>query len=88
MPRVAARYPSLTWKPARQGFWYSVVTGKPWTAWWSGELQRPMVVTWAQDPAASADVPRTPRFMAELPLDLPAEQVLEMSGLLTKKGKT
>lgn len=45
-------------------------------SWWNGELQRPLVLMGGREQPASP-LPEAPHFMARLPLDLPADEVID-----------
>ena len=46
---------------------------RDWTAWWAGELDRPLVMIQYSHPA----VADAPAFTSSLPLDMPAEEVID-----------
>lgn len=48
-----------------------------WTAWWAGDLDRPLVTVQCLDPGAKAALDDTaPYFASSLPLSMPAEEVI------------
>ncbi|MDH7484914.1 MAG: hypothetical protein QHJ81_01410 [Anaerolineae bacterium] len=50
---------------------------RDWTAWWAGELDRALVVIESLGPAAGSTLPEAPEFVTNLPLDMPAEEVID-----------
>ncbi len=50
---------------------------RDWTAWWAGELERPLVMMYGIEPPTSGALPYAPQFASNLPLDLPADQAIE-----------
>jgi 5-methyltetrahydrofolate--homocysteine methyltransferase len=48
-----------------------------WTAWWQGELDRPMVIIEDLEPPAGVTLPEALHFTTDLPLDTPAEEILD-----------
>jgi len=50
---------------------------RDWSAWWSGELDRPMVVITRMAPAAHDWLPDAPPFTSSLPLEMPADEVID-----------
>ena len=46
-----------------------------WTAWWAGELERPLLVMHVWEPPA-APLPEAPGFTSNLPMALPAEEAI------------
>jgi 5-methyltetrahydrofolate--homocysteine methyltransferase len=48
---------------------------KDWTAWWTGELDRPMVAI-DVEPPPDAELPFAPAFVSNIPLDMPAEEAV------------
>ena len=55
--------------------WQRITTD--WTAWWQGELARPMVVVKVVDPPAGCSLPEAPKVTANLPWDMPVDAVLD-----------
>lgn len=51
---------------------------RDWTAWWAGELDRPLVVLESTDPAERERLPTVHNFMSNYPLDMPADAVLDL----------
>lgn len=50
---------------------------RDWSAWWAGELPRPLVMIQEKRRAAGKGLPYVPRFASNIPLDVPAERVVE-----------
>jgi len=53
---------------------------RDWKAWWAGELDRPLIVIDARDPAypETTTEDRVPHiFITQFPLEMPVEQVLD-----------
>ena len=48
-----------------------------WSAWWAGELDRPLVMIEGVDSAATAMAEQTQHFTSNLSLDMPADEVLD-----------
>ena len=48
-----------------------------WTAWWAGELDRPLVVVQSVETLSGGNLPETPRFVANFPLEAPAAEILD-----------
>jgi len=51
---------------------------RDWTAWWAGELDRPLVVMEGIDPAYREKLPAVHNFMANYPLDMSPDAVLDL----------
>jgi len=51
---------------------------RDWTAWWTGELARPMVTIAGTDQEGDVALPEAPWFTSSLPLDMPAQQVIDL----------
>ncbi|PKO20754.1 MAG: hypothetical protein CVU38_18450 [Chloroflexi bacterium HGW-Chloroflexi-1] len=49
-----------------------------WSAWWAGELPRPLVMIQGWQPAPGAARPGAPWFINHLPCDMPADQVIDI----------
>jgi hypothetical protein len=49
---------------------------RDWTGWWAGELDRPLVMIETLEPGAAW--PDVPGYTSSLPLDMPAEQVIDL----------
>ena len=50
---------------------------RDWTAWWEGELERPLLYLHEHATEAGKPLPEAPHITASLPLDLSPEQVLD-----------
>jgi hypothetical protein len=50
---------------------------RDWSAWWAGELERPMVWITTEDYAKLADAPEAPGYVTNLPNDMPLEEVVD-----------
>ena len=48
-----------------------------WSAWWAGELDRPMVVVEGVRSGMEIEPREAPAFTTNLPMDMPAEEVVE-----------
>ena len=48
-----------------------------WTAWWAGELDRPLVMIESVEPPAGVVLPDVYNFTSNFPLDMPADAVLD-----------
>jgi len=55
---------------------------RDWTAWWAGELDRPIVInqSW-QNLSSGVILPSAPDFVSNLPGDIPADEVVERYGV-------
>ena len=49
---------------------------RDWSAWWAGELDRPLVWIEGRVPPADGPLPEAPSFAPNLPMDMPAEEVV------------
>ncbi len=49
---------------------------RDWTAWWAGELERPLVVVHGIVPDEDGHVPEVQHFTSNYPLDMPADEVI------------
>jgi len=52
---------------------------RDWSAFWAGELDRPMIVLEGIEPA-EGKLPEAPAFVTNLPLDMPADEVVDRYG--------
>ncbi len=50
---------------------------RDWTAWWEGELQRPLVLINDFVPPQDRALPQLPIVTSSLPLDMPAQEVVD-----------
>jgi hypothetical protein len=50
---------------------------RDWSAWWAGDLDRPMVVIETYEPSPGVQLPNAPSYVTNLPPDLPAEEVVD-----------
>ncbi len=50
---------------------------RDWTAWWAGELERPMVMIEGLELSRGATLPDAPHFTSNLPLELSADEVVD-----------
>jgi 5-methyltetrahydrofolate--homocysteine methyltransferase len=50
---------------------------RDWTAWWNGELERPLVLINDFVRSQTGALPDLPGFTSNLPLDMPAEEVID-----------
>ena len=50
---------------------------RAWSAWWEGELERPLVLIQEKIRPAGGGLPRVPKFTSNFPLSMPADQVIE-----------
>lgn len=50
---------------------------RDWTAWWAGELERPMVMIEGLEPLRGATLPDAPDFTSNLPLEMSADKVID-----------
>ena len=50
---------------------------RDWTAWWSGELERPLVMIHNLEPEPGTRLPEVHGFTSNYPLDMPADEVLD-----------
>jgi hypothetical protein len=50
---------------------------RDWTAWWAGELERPMVMIEGLEPPRGATLPDAPDFTSNLPLEMSADEVVD-----------
>lgn len=50
---------------------------RDWTAWWAGELDRPLVIVEGWEPPSGDNLPQVPRFTSSFPLDISANEVLD-----------
>jgi hypothetical protein len=50
---------------------------RDWTAWWAGELDRPLVLIEGRQAQSSEGLPVVPRFVNHFPLTMPAVEVLD-----------
>ena len=48
---------------------------RDWTAWWAGELERPLVMIECLDSQTAENL--APNFTSNLPLDMPADEVID-----------
>jgi 5-methyltetrahydrofolate--homocysteine methyltransferase len=48
-----------------------------WTAWWAGELERPLVVIERLQPSPGTVLPQVHNFTCNFPLDMPVDDVLD-----------
>jgi hypothetical protein len=50
---------------------------RDWTAWWAGELDRPLVMIEGVEPLPGATLPEVYDFTSNYPLDMPADEVID-----------
>jgi 5-methyltetrahydrofolate--homocysteine methyltransferase len=50
---------------------------RDWTAWWAGELDRPLVIIENLEPPPGVTLPEAPDFTSNLPLEMPADEVID-----------
>ncbi len=50
---------------------------RDWTAWWAGELDRPLVMIESLEPPSDVILPEAPSFTSNLPLEMPADEVID-----------
>ncbi|MBN1943865.1 MAG: hypothetical protein JW849_11280 [Phycisphaerae bacterium] len=50
---------------------------RDWGAFWAGELDRPMVFIETKHVPEGVNLPEAPEFVAQLPLDMPADEVVD-----------
>jgi len=50
---------------------------RDWSAWWVGELDRPLVMIESHENPDGRELPEAPQFTGHLPLDMPAEEVID-----------
>ncbi|NOZ29857.1 MAG: hypothetical protein GXP39_17655 [Chloroflexi bacterium] len=51
---------------------------RDWSAWWAGELDRPLVIIEGVESPGDAPLPEVHHFTSNYPLDMPADQVLDL----------
>ncbi|HIC90014.1 MAG TPA: hypothetical protein EYP04_11520, partial [Anaerolineae bacterium] len=50
---------------------------RDWIAWWTGELDRPLVMIESLEVPPGVDLPEAPEFTSNLPLEMPVNEVLD-----------
>ena len=50
---------------------------RDWTAWWAGDLDRPLVMIENLEPPAGVTLPEAHNFTSNFPLDTPADEVID-----------
>ncbi len=50
---------------------------RDWSAWWAGELDRPLVVIEGKKDPQQRELPEAPYVTAQLPADMPADEVID-----------